>query len=126
MNNSLTLYQSTRAQITSQIGQQTEQLQKLNQQLKIVNTSYELKTIAKIINPQSDTELNASSLELRSQLSQQIQTIMEKTKIAANTAKRKQSITLMRDAVRVNLGTVLAGVCLITVWRLTRWVRLLN
>lgn len=126
INNSLTIYRDTSAQITSQLGQQTQQLQKLNQQLNTADTPQQLNTIAKIINPQSDTELNVPTQELKNNLSQQIQTAVQNMSTAANTAKRQQSINLIKDALRVNLGTVLAGTGLITVWNLTRWARIFD
>jgi len=60
---------------------------------------------------------------LKNQLAQQIQTVGQNISTAANTTLREQSIILIRDSVRVNLGAVLAGGGLITIWHLTRWVR---
>ena len=65
INNSLTIYRATSAQITGQFGQQTEQIQKLNQQLDAANTPDKIKTIAKIINPQSNAQTNATPQELK-------------------------------------------------------------
>ncbi len=126
INNSLTIYLSNNNQITNQAAQQTHLLQKLNQQLNAANTPNQLKTIAKIINPQSDTQLKVPPQELKNQLSQRIQTAEKNVSNTANTIKQQQSIKLMKDAVRINLETLLSGVCLIIVWNLTCWVRVIN
>ncbi len=126
INNSLTIYRATSAQITDQFGQQTEQIQKLNQQLDAANTPDKIKTIAKIINPQSNAQINATPQELKNKLSQQIQIAGKNVSTTANIVKQQQSISLIKNAVKVNLGAVLSGVCLITVWNLTRWVRILD
>ena len=126
INNSLTIYLSNNNQITNQAAQQTHLLQKLNQQLNAANTPNQLKTIAKIINPQSDTQLKVPPQELKNQLSQRIQTAEKNVSNTANTIKQQQSTKLLKDAVRINLETLLAGVCLIIVWNLTSWVRVIN
>ena len=126
INNSLTIYFNNSNQITNQAAQQTHLLQKLNQQLNAANTPDQLKTIAKIINPQSDTQLKTPPQELKNQLSQRIQTAEKNVSNTANVVKQQQSIKLMKDAVRVNLGALLAGVCLITIWNLTHWVRIID
>ena len=121
INNSLTIYRDTSAQITKQLSQQTIQIEKLNQQILTADTPAELNNIAKIIN--FDNTVNAPIQELKNNLKQQIQTAEHRMSNAANIAKRQQSINFLKDAVRVNLGTVLAGAGLITVWNLTRWAR---
>ena len=126
INNSLTIYLSNNNQITNQAAQQTHLLQKLNQQLNAANTPNQLKTIAKIINPQSDTQLKVPPQELKNQLSQRIQTAKKNVSNTANVIKQQQSTKLLKDSVRINLETLLAGVCLIIVWNLTRWVRVIN
>ena len=126
INNSLTIYFNNSNQITNQAAQQTHLLQKLNQQLNAATTADQLKTIAKIINPQSDTQLKTPPQELKNQLSQRIQAAEKNVSNTAKVVKQQQSIKLMKDAVRVNLGELLAGVCLITIWNLTRWVRILE
>ena len=123
INNSLTIYRSTRAQISNQLLQQTTQIDKLNQQLNTADTPVELNNIAKLINFDN---INAPPQELKTNLKQQIKTAEHSITHAANTAKRQQSINLIKDAVRVNLGAVLAGVGLITVWHLTRWARVFD
>ena len=121
INNSLTMYRTTSAQISNQILQQTSHIDKLNQQLNTADTPVELNNIAKIIN--FDNTVNAPPQELKITLKQRIQTAEHSLTQTANIAKRQQSINLIKDAVRVNLGTVLAGASLITVWNLTRWAR---
>ena len=124
INNSLTIYRGNSAQISNQILQQTTQIDKLNQQLNTADTPVELNNIAKIIN--FDNTVNAPPQELKNNLKQRIQTAEHSLTQTANTAKRQQSINLIKDAVRVNLGTVLAGTGLITVWNLTRWTRVFD
>ena len=123
INNSITIYNNTSAQITHQAVQQKEQFSKLSQQLNKANTNIELHNLDKIINPQSSTQSNDSPQELKNKLSSQVKTLALQASNTAKSAQGDLANNLIKAAVKVNVGTVLAGVCLITVWHLTYWAR---
>ena len=124
INNSITIYNSTNAQITHQAVQQKEQFSKLKQLVNKAQTNIELHNLDKIINPQSSTQSNDSPQSLKNKLSRQLETLALQASNTAKSAQEDLANNLMKKAVKVNLGTVLAGVSLITVWHLTCWVRI--
>ncbi len=124
INDSISIYNDTSAQISHQAVQQKEQFSRLSQLVNKANTNIELHNLDKIINRQTSTQSNDSPQSLKNKLSKQVETLALH---ASNTAKYAQgdlAKNLIKKAVKVNLGTVLAGVSLITVWHLTYWVRI--
>ncbi|MDF5714697.1 MAG: HpsJ family protein [Rhizonema sp. NSF051] len=124
INDSITIYNDTSAQITDQAVQQKEQFSKLKQLVNKAQTNIEIHNLDKIINPQSSTQSNDSPQSLKNKLSRQVETLALQASNTAKSARGDLANNLMKKAVKVNLGTVLAGVSLITVWHLTDWVRI--
>lgn len=124
INDSITIYNNSSAQITQQAVQQKEQFSKLSLVVNKANTASELQNLDKIINPQSSTPSNDSPQELKNKLSQQLETLALQASNTAKSALGDLTKNLIKKAVKVNLGTVLAGVSLITVWHLTYWARI--
>ncbi len=122
INNSITINDGAMAQITSQTTQQTEQIDKLNQQLQSATTLEQLNPIAQIVNPSVKTA-TTNPQDLKSQLTEQIATAKNNLLTAANSAKSQQKLNLIKNSLKVNIGAILAGVSLIGCWNLTRWVR---
>ncbi|MBK1988960.1 hypothetical protein A0J48_015675 [Sphaerospermopsis aphanizomenoides BCCUSP55] len=127
INNSLTLYKNINSQFVNQQGQQQEQLQKVIEKLNTTNSPQELNNLAKILSlPANEQGSNQSLQELKTQLSQQLQRFAQNSTATANAAKREQIKNLTKNAVRINLGTIISGLCLITIWNMTRWVRIID
>ncbi|MBD2626916.1 HpsJ-like protein, cyanoexosortase A-associated [Trichormus variabilis] len=126
INNSLTLYRNINNQFLTQQGQQQEQLQKVIERLKTTNSPQELTNLARILNLPNENGVSQSPQELKNKISQQIQTVAQNSAATANAAKREQIKNLLKSAVRINLGTVISGVCLIMFWNLTRWIRIID
>ncbi len=126
INDSLTLYKNINNQFTHQQAQQQEQLQKVTEKLNSTNSSQELNNIARALNLPNASEASQSPQELKNKISQQIQTSSQSASTAANIAKREQVKNLIKTALRINLGAIISGVCLITLWRLTRWTRIIE
>ncbi|MBO3459249.1 HpsJ family protein [Aetokthonos hydrillicola Thurmond2011] len=124
INNSITIYHNSNAQISNQAAQQKEQFSKLSQIVNKANTSKELHNLDKIINPQNITPINDDTQELKNKLSQQLESLSLQVSNKAKSAKKTLANNLIKKAVKVNLGTVLTGVCLIIIWRLTCWTRI--
>ncbi|WGV28996.1 HpsJ-like protein, cyanoexosortase A-associated [Halotia branconii] len=123
INNSLTLYKNLNAQFTNQQAQQQEQLQKITDKLNGVVSLQELNNLANNLNIQNEAGSNQSPQGLKSKISQQIQTVAQNTLATAKVVKRQQIKNLIKDAVRINLGAIISGICFITLWNLTRWTR---
>lgn len=126
VNNSLTLYRVINAQFANQQAQQQEQLEQVNSKLNATNSPAVLNNIARSLNLQKEGEPSKSPQELKNQISQQIKTVTQNALTTANVAKRQQVKNLIKEAVRINLGTVISGVCFVTFWRLTRWTRMVE
>ncbi|MEH2364419.1 HpsJ-like protein, cyanoexosortase A-associated [Nostoc sp.] len=126
INDSLTLYKNINNQFTNQQAQQQEQLQKVTEKVNATNSSQELNNIARALNLPNAGEASQSPQELKNKLSQQIQTVSQNAITAVNTAKREQIKNLIKNALRINLGAIISGVCFITLWRLTRWTRIID
>jgi hypothetical protein len=126
INNSLTLYRNINNQFLTQQGQQQEQLQKVTEKLKTTNSPQELANLARILNLPNEDGARQSPQELKNKISQQIQTVAQNSVATANAGKREQIKNLLKSAVRINLGTIIAGICLIMFWNLTRWTRIID
>jgi hypothetical protein len=126
INNSLTIYKNINNQFTNQQGQQQEQVQQVTARLKTTNSIQELNNLARIFNLSGEEGSSQSPQELKNKLSQRIQKITQDSADAAQSAKKAQINSLIKNAVRINLGTVISGVCLITIWSMTRWIRIID
>ncbi|MEH2160641.1 MAG: HpsJ family protein [Nostoc sp.] len=126
INNSLTLYKNINAQFTNQQAQQQEQLQKITENLNGVKSPQELNNLANSLNLQNEAGSSQSPQDFKNKISQQIQTVAQNTLSTVKAANRQQIKNLVKDAVRINLGVIISGVCFITLWNLTRWTRITN
>jgi hypothetical protein len=123
INNSLTLYRTINNQFTTQQSQQQEQIQKITEKLKTVTSPQQLTSIAASLNIPIEPNSQQSPQDLKNKISQQIQNSAQNAINVANTAKREQIKNLIKTAVRINIGTIISGVCFIILWRLTSWTR---
>lgn len=124
INNSLTLYKGINAQFTNQQAEQQEQLQKITEKLNGVKSPQELNNVAKSLNLSNEAGSNQSPEGLKKTISQQIQTVAQNTLATAKAGNREQIKNLVKNAVRINLGTIISGISFITLWNLTRWARI--
>ncbi|WP_353932502.1 HpsJ family protein [Okeanomitos corallinicola TIOX110] len=126
INNSLTLYRSLNNQFINQQGQQQEQLQQVNERLKATNSLQELNTLARVLNIPAENIASQSTQELKTKLSQQIQKAADNSTATAKATKKSQVNSLIKNAVRINLGAILSAVFLIAIWNMTRWIRVID
>lgn len=124
INNTQKIYTNANNQFNIQKGQQQKQTVEITQRLQQVTSVEQLGGIAASLNISIDPNLSQSPEKLKEQISQQIETSAQNTIKTASRAKREQSINLIKTSVRVNLGSLLSGICLIGIWKLTKWVRL--
>ncbi|NET71638.1 MAG: hypothetical protein F6K62_12105 [Sphaerospermopsis sp. SIO1G2] len=110
-------------QFLNQQGQQQEQLQRVNERLQAANSTQELNNLARVLNIPSENISGQSTQELKNNLTQQLQKAVENSTTTAKAAKQAKINSLIKNSVRVNLGAVLSGVCLIAIWNMTAWIR---
>jgi len=123
INNSLTIYRTMNNQFATQQSQQQEQIQQITEKLKTVTSPQQLTSIAASLNIPIEPNSNQSPQDLKNKLSQQIQNSAQNAINVANIAKGEQTKNLIKTAVRINIGTIISGVCFIILWRLTGWTR---
>jgi len=123
INNSLTIYRTINNQFATQQSQKQEQIQKVTEKLKTVTSPQQLTSIAASLNIPIEPNSQQSPQDLKNKISQQIQNSAQNAINVANTAKREQTKNLIKTAVRINIGTIISGVCFIILWRLTGWTR---
>ncbi|MBF2005166.1 MAG: hypothetical protein IGS49_06780 [Chlorogloeopsis fritschii C42_A2020_084] len=126
INNSLTLYKSINNQFTIQQAQQQEQIQKITESLNQITSTQELNNLAISLNIQNEAIVGQSPKNLKNQISQAIQTAAQNAYLTANAAKREQTKILIKQSVKINVGVIISGICFITIWKLTRWTRMID
>jgi hypothetical protein len=126
INNSLTIYKNLNNQFINQQGQQQEQLQTVSERLNATNSPQQLNNLARMLNIPNAEGSSQSPQELKNKISEQIQRAAQTSSAAANAAKKEQTRNLVKNSVRINIGTILSGVCLITIWNMTRWIRMID
>jgi signal transduction histidine kinase len=123
INNSLTLYRSINNQFKNQQAQQQAQSQRITDQLTSVASPQQLNSIAASLNIQTEPNSKQFSQDLKNKIFEQIKTSTQNAINTGNIAKREQIKNLIKTAVRINIGTIISGVCFIILWRLTNWIR---
>jgi hypothetical protein len=126
INNSLTLYKGINNQFTTQETQQQEQLQKINEKLNLTDSPEQLHNLAKNLRIENESAPSQSTKELKTKISQRIETAVQDAKISAKATKGQQIKNLIKEALRINLGALISGVCFITFWNMTRWTRIID
>ena len=102
INDSITIYNGTSAQITHQAVQQKEQFSKLKQLVNKAQTNIEIHNLDQIINPQSSTQSNDSPQSLKNKLSRQLETLALQASNTAKSAQGDLAKNLMKKAVKFN------------------------
>jgi hypothetical protein len=126
INNSLTIYRNINNQFLTQQGQRQEQVQKTTERLEQTNSTQALNNLARALNVPNESGNSQSPQELKSKLSQQIQKIADNSTATAKSVKTGQINRLIKTSVRINLGVIIAGGSFITIWNMTRWIRVIN
>lgn len=126
INNTLTLYKNINNQFINQQGQQQVQVQKVNEALKIANSQQQLNNLARILKVPNANNSSQSTQELKDKLSQRIQKIAENSSATASAVKQGRINNIIKNSVRINLGTIISGVCLVVIWNMTRWIRIID
>jgi ABC-type multidrug transport system fused ATPase/permease subunit len=126
INNSLTIYRNINSQFNTQQAEQRKQIEVINQRLQEVTSPQQITGIANSLNIPIQPNSSESVPDLKQRISQQIKTSARNAQNNANAARREQIKNLIKTAIRVNLGVIISGVCLIGIWRLTQWVRIIH
>jgi hypothetical protein len=124
INNTLTIYRGINNQFTTQQAQQQEQIQKITEKVNLTQSTDELNKIARALKVEKESENDQSLQSLKTKISQQIDTVGKRTITTAIANRDQQTRNLIKESLRVNLGAVISGACLIVLWNMTRWVRI--
>jgi predicted PurR-regulated permease PerM len=124
INNGLTIYRGINNQFTTQQSQQQVQLQKIKEKVNLSKSNEELNKLAKALKVEKESDSNQSSQDLKTKISQQIETVANNSVNIANANKNQQVNNLIKESLRIGLGALISGVCLIGLWNITRWTRI--
>lgn len=117
------IYQSSNAQITTQLTQQVQQFQQIKGQLNQATTNEQLKNLLASLAPQGRPEEINNPQAFKNQFLAQVSQAEQNIKVQAKTAQNNQNITLIKNSVKWNLGTLITATLFIWIWYVTRWVR---
>lgn len=112
--------QQNQQQVTTQLTRKTAQLKQLQEQLSLANTADELRNILSRVNPQSPPPQINNPQQAKNQLLAGIAQTENKLKIQAETNQSNASFTLVKNALKSNLGALVSGVVFLSIWRQIR------
>ncbi|MCW6036348.1 HpsJ family protein [Spirulina subsalsa FACHB-351] len=124
--NTIRIQRQADEQITSRVAQGVSQVEQVQQQLTQVNSVQELEELVGQItnqptrptldNPEQYDEVKARLADTMSQVEQNI-------KQQAESLQAAQRLSLLKNSVKWNLGSLLAAVLFLMMWQGTRWAR---
>jgi hypothetical protein len=121
INNSLTLYRNINTQFDVQKTQREEQVQKLTSNLNALKSPDELRRLAAALKVEKMDQLSPE--DLKDKISERIRNTAENASATAKYGRVQELRNLIKESLRINMGAIVSGVCLIFLWNLTRWVR---
>lgn len=117
------IYQNTNAQITTQLTQQVQQFQQIKGQLNQATTNEQIQNLLASLAPQGRPEKINNPQAFKNQFLAQVSQAEQNIQVQAKTAQNNQNITLIKNSVKWNLGTLITATLFIWIWYVTRWVR---
>lgn len=121
INNSLTLYRNINTQFDAQTTQREEQVQKLTSNLDVLKSPDELRRLAAALKVEKIDQLSPE--DLKDKISERIRNTAQNASATAKSSRTQELKNLIKESLRINMGAIVSGVCLILLWNLTRWVR---
>ncbi len=107
------------SQRSSQIQQRTTQIQQLKTQLNKANTPEQITQVLRSLNPQNAPLQIRNPEAVKKQVLAQIAQAEQATKSEAD-AQANNSFALIKNAVRLVLGSLISGTIFLTIWGRTR------
>jgi preprotein translocase subunit SecF len=112
--------QQNQRQISTQINQQTAQIQQLQNLLSQANTAEEITSILARLNPQRRPPAINNPQEVKSRLLSDIAQAQKTVRAQAQANQAQQRQALVRNALKWCIGAVVASVVFFSIWGKTR------
>jgi hypothetical protein len=117
--NTLRINTQSSSQISIQYNQQLDQAKQLEEQLNQANPD----EIASFIESQGGSIEDKDPQDLKNELLAQLNQAKQTFELQYTETQTNQHLTLVKSAVKWNLGALMSGVLLIYLWRENRWAR---
>lgn len=117
------LYNANKVQVSSRMTQQHQQFEKAKRKLNQAKTDEQIKQVVTSLTPTVRSEDIKEPQAFKDQFLTKISEGELQIQIQADKVWTDQSQTLLKNAVKWNLGALVAGVLFIVTWHLTDWAR---
>ncbi len=119
VSSSLRLAQQNQQQLTTQLNQQTAQLQQVQDVLAKATTAQEINSVLSRLNPQGRPPAINNPEQVKSQLLSQLTQARNRALAQAEASRTNARQVLIRNAVKSLLGALVCGVVFLSIWRRT-------
>lgn len=119
VSSSLRLAQQNQQQLTTQLNQQTAQLQQVQDVLAKATTSQEINSVLSRLNPQGPPPAINNPQQVKTQLLSQLTQARNRALAQAEASRTNARQVLIRNAVKSLLGALVCGVAFLSIWRRT-------
>lgn len=123
INNTLRLNTYNNIQINNQVAQRMAQLQQINNKLREASSEQDINNLFNNLTRQGRPPDIKSPEELKSRLFSEISTAQNRIKTESETTRKNQRLALLKNSAKWNLGSIIAGILFIYVWKITNWAR---
>lgn len=118
------IYHASNAQITAQRSQQSQQFQQIKGKLNEATTEEQLEQLVASLTPQGGSLQIKDPQAFKDEFLAQITESERKAQVQAETTLTSQRQELLKNSLKWNLGSLIAGVLFMWIWYLTRWTRI--
>lgn len=119
VSSSWRLAQQNQQQLTTQLNQQTAQLQQVQDVLAKATTPQEINSVLSRLNPQGPPPAINNPQQVKSQLLSQLTQARTRALAQAEASRTNARQVLIRNAVKSLLGALVCGVVFLSIWRRT-------
>ncbi len=119
VSSSWRLAQQNQQQLTTQLNQQTAQLQQVQDVLAKATTAQEINSVLSRLNPQGRPPAINNPEQVKSQLLSQLTQARNRALAQAEASRTSARQVLIRNAVKSLLGALVCGVVFLSIWRIT-------
>lgn len=119
VSSSLRLAQQNQQQLTTQLNQQTAQIQQVQDVLAKATTPQEINSVLSRLNPQGRPPAINNPQQVKSQLLSQLTQARNRALAQAEASRSSARQALIRNAVKSLLGALVCGVVFLSIWRRT-------
>ena len=117
------IHHMAQTQVTQQLSQQRQSLHQVKTQVDAATTDEQIRSLIAAATLSRNAPTIDDPQGLKNQLLSQIDQAEQTLRTQAKTAQVNQKRSLLKNAVKWNLGALISGVLFIVTWRLTAWTR---